>query len=159
MEPFAHYGLAHCIRSQWAAMCVFHCVLSIIPDHTSNESASERRRHIFATSSPWQRPCSHDPRQYLLIDFESALAILNRKETSCLPLPNAGFEPWKSETPNCQQTECTLTNQHYLEIYLQAPMYMLLSPLLHLYTYDVLVEQLLHGFVLINDGVRDILMH
>ena len=36
--------------------------------------------------------------------------ISNQKETSCLPLLNAGFEPWKSETPNNQQTEWTLIN-------------------------------------------------
>ena len=34
----------------------------------------------------------------------------NRKETGCLPLLNAGFEAGKSETPNCQQTECSPTN-------------------------------------------------
>ena len=37
--------------------------------------------------------------------------ISNRKETACLPLLNAGLEPWKSETPNHQQTECSLTNR------------------------------------------------
>ena len=35
----------------------------------------------------------------------------NRKETSCLPLLNAGFEAGKSETPNRRQTECPLTNR------------------------------------------------
>ena len=35
----------------------------------------------------------------------------NRKGTSCLPLLHAGFEPWRSETPNRQQTECSLTNR------------------------------------------------
>ena len=35
----------------------------------------------------------------------------NRRKTICLPFLNAGFEPWKSETPNRQQTECPLTNQ------------------------------------------------
>ena len=34
----------------------------------------------------------------------------NRKETSCVPLQNAGFEPG-SQTPNRQQTECSLTNR------------------------------------------------
>ena len=38
-------------------------------------------------------------------------AIFDRKEASCLPLLDAGFELWKSETPNCQQTECPLTNR------------------------------------------------
>ena len=33
------------------------------------------------------------------------------KETSCLPLLNAGFEAGKSETPNRQQTECPPTNR------------------------------------------------
>ena len=37
--------------------------------------------------------------------------IFNQKETRCLPLLNAGFEPWKSETPNRQQTKCPLTNR------------------------------------------------
>ena len=35
----------------------------------------------------------------------------NRKETSCLPLLNAGFEPRGSLKPNLQQTECLLTNR------------------------------------------------
>ena len=35
----------------------------------------------------------------------------NRKETSCLPLLNAGFEPRGSLKPNLQQTECPLTNR------------------------------------------------
>ena len=40
----------------------------------------------------------------------------NLKETSCLPLLNAGFEPRGSPEPNLQQTECPLTNrQSYRE--------------------------------------------
>ena len=35
----------------------------------------------------------------------------NRKETRCLPLLNAGFEPRGSLKPSLQQTECLLTNQ------------------------------------------------
>ena len=35
----------------------------------------------------------------------------NWKETSGLPLPNAGFEAGKSQTPIRQQTKCPLTNQ------------------------------------------------
>ena len=35
----------------------------------------------------------------------------NRKETSCLPLLNAGSEPRGSLKPNFQQTECLLTNR------------------------------------------------
>ena len=35
----------------------------------------------------------------------------NQKETSCLPLLNAGFEPRESLKPNLQQTECLLTNR------------------------------------------------
>ena len=35
----------------------------------------------------------------------------NRKETSCLPLLKAGFEPRGSQTPIRQQTECLLTNR------------------------------------------------
>ena len=35
----------------------------------------------------------------------------NRKETSCLPLLNAGFESRGSLKPNIQQTECLLTNR------------------------------------------------
>ena len=38
-------------------------------------------------------------------------AISNRKETICLPLLNARFEAGHSETPNRQQTECTLSNR------------------------------------------------
>ena len=34
----------------------------------------------------------------------------NRKETSCLPLLNAGFEAGMSQTPIRQQTECPLIN-------------------------------------------------
>ena len=37
-------------------------------------------------------------------------AIFIRKETSCIPLLNAGFEPTGSLKPNLQQTECLLTN-------------------------------------------------
>ena len=37
--------------------------------------------------------------------------ISTRNGTSCLPLLNAGFEPWKSQTPNRQRTECPLTNR------------------------------------------------
>ena len=35
----------------------------------------------------------------------------NRKETTCLPLLNAGFEPRGSLKTNLQQTECQLTNR------------------------------------------------
>ena len=35
----------------------------------------------------------------------------NRKETGCLPLLNAGFEPRGSLKHNLQQTECLLTNR------------------------------------------------
>ena len=35
----------------------------------------------------------------------------NQKETSCLPLLNAGFEPRGSLKPNLQQTICLLTNR------------------------------------------------
>ena len=35
----------------------------------------------------------------------------SRKETSCLPLLNAGFDAGKSQTLNRQQTECPLTNR------------------------------------------------
>ena len=35
----------------------------------------------------------------------------NQKETSCLPLLNAGFEPRGSLKPNLQQTVCLLTNR------------------------------------------------
>ena len=34
----------------------------------------------------------------------------NRKETNCLPLLNAGFEPGTLE-PNLQQTKCPMTNR------------------------------------------------
>ena len=36
----------------------------------------------------------------------------NRKETSCLPLLNAGFEAGKSQTPIRQQTECIHIHIH-----------------------------------------------
>ena len=36
----------------------------------------------------------------------AAKRFSSQKETSCFPLLNAGFKPWKSETPNRQQTEC-----------------------------------------------------
>ena len=35
----------------------------------------------------------------------------NLKETSCLPLLKAGFEPGSLKAPNRQQTECPLTNR------------------------------------------------
>ena len=39
-----------------------------------------------------------------------------RKEISCLPLLNAGFEAGKFDSPNYQQTKCPLTNWlNYLE--------------------------------------------
>ena len=38
-------------------------------------------------------------------------AIFERKQTSCLPLLNAGFDPRGSLEPNLQQTECPLTNR------------------------------------------------
>ena len=40
------------------------------------------------------------------------------KQTSCLPLLNAVFRPWTSETPDCQQTECPLTNWYIFHIVL-----------------------------------------
>ena len=48
---------------------------------------------------------------YLVIYNWHREVISNRKETSCLPLLNAGFESWKFETPNCQQTEYLFTNR------------------------------------------------
>ena len=35
----------------------------------------------------------------------------NRKETSCFPLLYARFKAGKSETPNCQKSECPLTKR------------------------------------------------
>ena len=39
----------------------------------------------------------------------------DRKETSCLPLLDAGFEYWKFETPNRHRLECPLTNRSSLK--------------------------------------------
>ena len=47
---------------------------------------------------------------FVVVNFDAlaqASDFPNRKETSCLPLLNAGFEP----KPNFQQTECLLTNR------------------------------------------------
>ena len=53
------------------------------------------------------------PLAHLLFDFDSALAqgsdFESKGDKSCLTLLNAGFEPWKSETPNRQQTVTTYT--------------------------------------------------
>ena len=48
----------------------------------------------------WSFGCSGTGRQYS-----------NRKETSCLPLLNAGFDPGSLMTPIPQQTDCPLTNR------------------------------------------------
>ena len=42
--------------------------------------------------------------------FGTGKRFSNQKETSCLPLLNAGFEPRGFLKPNLQQTECLLTN-------------------------------------------------
>ena len=45
---------------------------------------------------------------YFLFDFDSNLAHgsdFKWRETSCSPLLNAGFEPWKSETHTCNARE------------------------------------------------------
>ena len=41
----------------------------------------------------------------------TGMRFSNRKETSCLPLLNTGFEPGESQTPIRQHTECLLTNR------------------------------------------------
>ena len=43
--------------------------------------------------------------------FGTGKRFLNQKETSCLPLLNAGFEPRGSLKPNLQQTECLMPNR------------------------------------------------
>ena len=43
--------------------------------------------------------------------FGTGKRFSNQKETSCLPLLNAGFEPRGSLQSNLQQTECLLTNR------------------------------------------------
>ena len=49
---------------------------------------------------------------FVVVNFDAlAQASDFPKETSCLPLLNAGFEAGKSQTPIRQQTECTLTNR------------------------------------------------
>ena len=51
---------------------------------------------------------------FVLVNFDAlaqASDFSNRKETSCLPLLKAGFEPRGSQTPIRQHTECLLTNR------------------------------------------------
>ena len=43
--------------------------------------------------------------------FGTGKRFSNQKETNCLPLLNAGFEPRGSLKPNLQQTGCLLTNR------------------------------------------------
>ena len=69
--------------------------------------------HIYEHNTRILRPETKSlqaPYIYIYTLF-SGKRLSNRKETSCLPLLNADFEPIGSLKPNLQQTECPLTNR------------------------------------------------
>ena len=76
-----------------------HLIASRLNAHSQTDWAIEDQAKKLELNSSSRR-CSGTGKRYS-----------NRKETSCLPLLRAGFEPRGSLKPNLQQTECLLTNQ------------------------------------------------
>ena len=107
-----------------------HQIASRLNAHTQTDWAIERIKQKLELNIPslwwlsfqptwrhcqnWFTPGSGDIHNIcclILMVLRHREVISNRKEAICLPLQNAGFELWKSETPNRQHTECPLTNR------------------------------------------------
>ena len=115
--------ILYCNRSFWLIVVCFNgfqCNSSVV---------CESIKGFFCDlQTAWRLVLSMKPWSYIWLEFGLFSTIIyiyifvvnfdgtgkrfsNRKEPTCLPLLNAGFEPRGSLKPNLQQTEYLLTNR------------------------------------------------